>query len=242
MANEKTAVRINKYLAQCGICSRRDADTMIERGDVTINGAVALPGMKVTDEDEIKVNGKPVIERDKNVILAYYKPVGVVCTERDRHAKVKIQDNLKYPIRLTYAGRLDKDSEGLLLMTNDGDLIDAMMRGGNRHEKEYLVKVNKPLTEEAIEHMRNGVWLKELELKTRACEITRIGAQTMQMVLTQGVNRQIRRMCHAVGFEVKKIKRTRVMTVKLASLKPGEFRELTEEEKEELYLACSLRS
>lgn len=242
MANEKTAVRINKYLAQCGICSRRDADTMIERGAVTINGAVALPGMKVTDEDEIKVNGKPVIERDKNVILAYYKPVGVVCTERDRHAKVKIQDNLKYPIRLTYAGRLDKDSEGLLLMTNDGDLIDAMMRGGNRHEKEYLVKVNKPLTEEAIEHMRNGVWLKELELKTRACEITRIGAQTMQMVLTQGVNRQIRRMCHAVGFEVKKIKRTRVMTVKLASLKPGEFRELTEEEKEELYLACSLRS
>lgn len=242
MANEKTAVRINKYLAQCGICSRRDADTMIERGDVTVNGAVALPGMKVTDEDEIKVNGKPVIERDRNVVLAYYKPVGVVCTQRDRHAKVKIQDNLKYPIRLTYAGRLDKDSEGLLLMTNDGDLIDAMMRGGNRHEKEYLVKVNKPLTEEAIEHMRNGVWLKELELKTRACEITRLGAQTMQMVLTQGVNRQIRRMCRAVGFEVKKIKRTRVMTVNLAELKPGEFRELSEEEKDELYKACALRS
>ncbi|MDE7282887.1 MAG: pseudouridine synthase [Lachnospiraceae bacterium] len=242
MANEKTAVRINKYLAQCGICSRRDADTMIERGSVTVNGVTALPGMKVTDEDDIKVNGRPVIERDRNVVLAYYKPVGVVCTERDRHAKVKIQDNLKYPIRLTYAGRLDKDSEGLLLMTNDGDLIDAMMRGGNRHEKEYLVKVNKPLTEEAIEHMRNGVWLKELELKTRACEITRIGAQTMQMVLTQGVNRQIRRMCRAVGFEVKKIKRTRVMTVKLAELKPGEFRELTEEEKDELYMACSLRS
>lgn len=242
MANEKTAVRINKYLAQCGICSRRDADTMIERGYVTVNGATALPGMKVTDEDEIIVNGKPVIERDRNVVLAYYKPVGVVCTQRDRHAKVKIQDNLKYPIRLTYAGRLDKDSEGLLLMTNDGDLIDAMMRGGNRHEKEYLVKVNKPLTEEAIEHMRNGVWLKELELKTRACEITRLGAQTMQMVLTQGVNRQIRRMCRAVGYEVKKIKRTRVMTVKLAELKPGEFRELTEEEKDELYMACSLKS
>lgn len=242
MANEKTAVRINKYLAQCGICSRRDADAMIERGYVTVNGATALPGMKVTDEDEIKVNGKPVIERDRNVVLAYYKPVGVVCTQRDRHAKVKIQDNLKYPIRLTYAGRLDKDSEGLLLMTNDGDLIDAMMRGVNRHEKEYLVKVNKPLTEEAIEHMRNGVWLKELELKTRACEINRLGAQTMQMVLTQGVNRQIRRMCRAVGYEVKKIKRTRVMTVKLAELKPGEFRELTEEEKDELYMACSLKS
>lgn len=197
--------------------------------------------MKVTDEDEIKVNGKPVIERDRNVVLAYYKPPGVICTQRDRHAKVKIQDNLKYPIRLTYAGRLDKDSEGLLLMTNDGDLIDAMMRGGNRHEKEYLVKVNKPLTDDAINHMRKGVWLKELELTTRPCEIKCLGAETMQMVLTQGVNRQIRRMCRAVGYEVKKIKRTRVMTVKLAALKPGEFRELTEEEKEELYKACSLR-
>lgn len=242
MANEKTAVRINKYLAQCGICSRRDADIMIEKGAVTVNGTAALPGMKVTYEDDIEVNGKPVTERDRNVVLAYYKPVGVVCTQRDRHAKVKIQDNLKYPIRLNYAGRLDKDSEGLLIMTNDGDLIDAMMRGGNRHEKEYLVKVNKPLTEDAIEHMKNGVWLKELELKTRTCEITQLGAETMQMVLTQGVNRQIRRMCRAVGYEVKKIKRTRVMTVKLAELKPGEFRELTEEEKNELYRECSLRS
>ncbi len=241
MANEKTAERINKYLAQCGICSRRDADIMIEKGAVTVNGAAALPGMKVTYEDDIRVNGKPVTERDRNVVMAYYKPVGVVCTQRDRHAKVKIQDNLKYPIRLNYAGRLDKDSEGLLIMTNDGELIDAMMRGGNRHEKEYLVKVNKPLTEDAIEHMKNGVWLKELELKTRACEITQLGAETMRMVLTQGVNRQIRRMCRAVGYEVKKIKRTRVMTVNLAELKPGEFRELTEEEKNELYRECSLK-
>lgn len=245
MANEKNEgkneIRINKYLAQCGICSRRDADTMIERGDVTVNGNVALPGMKVTAQSDIRVNGKPVTARDRNVVLAYYKPVGVVCTERDRHAKVKIQDNLNYPIRLTYAGRLDKDSEGLLIMTNDGELIDAMMRGGNMHEKEYLVKVGKPLTDDAISRMRNGIWLKELGITTRPCEITRIGAQTMQMVLTQGVNRQIRRMCRAVGYDVKKIKRTRVMTVKLAELKPGEFRELTEEEKDRLYKECSLR-
>lgn len=242
MKNEKQPVRINKYLAQCGICSRRDADTLIERGAVTINGKAAMPGMKVTDKDEIKVHGKPTIERDRKVVLAYYKPLGVVCTQRDKHAKVKISDNLKFPIRLTYAGRLDKDSEGLLIMTNDGDLIDAMMRGANRHEKEYLVKVNKPLTEEAITHMREGVWLKDLEITTRACEITQIGAETMQMVLTQGVNRQIRRMCHAVGYEVKKIKRTRVMNVNLANLKPGEFRELTEEERKELYRKCSMMS
>lgn len=242
MSNEKTEVRINKYLAQCGVCSRRDADNIIERGVVTVNGAVAENGMKITDLDVVKVNGKTVTERDKKVVLAYYKPVGVVCTERDRHAKVKISDNLKYPIRLTYAGRLDKDSEGLLIMTNDGDLIEAMMRGENGHEKEYLVKVNKPLTEDAILQMQSGVWLKELEVKTRPCEITRIGAQTIRMVLTQGLNRQIRRMCRAVGYEAKKIKRTRVMTVKLASLKPGEFRELSEEEKNELYSKCSLKA
>lgn len=241
MANDNTAVRINKYLAQCGICSRRDADTLIERGAVMINGNIALPGMKVMDKDKVSVNGKTVTPNEQKVVLAYYKPVGVVCTQRDRHAKVKIQDNLKYPIRLTYAGRLDKDSEGLLIMTNDGDLIEAMMRGENRHEKEYLVKVNKPLTDEAIERMKKGIYLKELDTTTRPCEITRLGAETMQIVLTQGLNRQIRRMCRAVGYHIRKIKRTRVMTVNLASLKPGEYRELTEEEKEKLYKECSLK-
>ncbi|MCM1263973.1 MAG: pseudouridine synthase [Butyrivibrio sp.] len=242
MANDNTAVRINKYLAQCGVCSRRDADVLIERGAVMINGNIALPGMKVMDKDKVSVNGKTVTPNEQKVVLAYYKPVGVVCTQRDRHAKVKIQDNLKYPIRLTYAGRLDKDSEGLLIMTNDGDLIEAMMRGENRHEKEYLVKVNKPLTDEAIERMRKGIYLEELDITTRACEITRLGAETMQIVLTQGLNRQIRRMCRAVGYHIRKIKRTRVMTVNLASLKPGEYRELTEEEKEKLYKECSLKS
>lgn len=241
MANDNTAVRINKYLAQCGVCSRRDADALIEGGAVMINGNIALPGMKVTDKDKISVNGKTVTPNDKKVVLAYYKPVGVVCTQRDRHAEVTIQDNLKYPIRLTYAGRLDKDSEGLLIMTNDGDLIDAMMRGENRHEKEYLVKVNKPLTNEAIERMRKGIYLEELDTTTRACEITQLGAETMQIILTQGLNRQIRRMCRAVGYHIRKIKRTRVMTVNLASLKPGEYRELTEEEKEKLYKECSLK-
>lgn len=240
MTKEEQAIRLNKYLAECGICSRRDADKLIEQGVVCINGQTAQAGMKVMPQDEVTVRGKAVQNREKKIVLAYYKPVGVVCTERDKHAKVKIQDNLKYPVRVTYAGRLDKDSEGLLLMTNDGNLIDAMMRGANRHEKEYQVKVNKTLTDEAIAALRAGIYLKELDITTRPCEITQTGPYTMQMILTQGVNRQIRRMCQTVGYEVKELKRTRVMNVKLANLKPGEYRELTKEEQQCLYQACAM--
>ncbi len=233
------STRLNKYLAECGICSRRDADKLIEEKVVTVNGKDAVPGMQVSQKDEIRVRGKLLQGREQKVVLAYYKPVGVTCTERDKHAKIKIRDELKYPVRLTYAGRLDKDSEGLLIMTNDGGLIDAMMRGANRHEKEYVVKVNKALTNEALEKMRAGIYLKELELTTRPCQITQIGPNTMRMILTQGVNRQIRRMCAAVGYEVKKLLRTRVMTVDLAKLKPGEYRELSVQEREALYSACA---
>ena len=234
-------IRLNKYLAQCGICSRRDADKLIEEYVVTVNGQIAVPGMQVSKKDEIRVRGKLLQDREKTVVIAYYKPVGVTCTERDKHAKIKVCDELKYPVRLTYAGRLDKDSEGLLIMTNDGDLIDAMMRGANHHEKEYIVKVNKPLTENALTQMQNGIYLKELELTTRPCQITRIGPNTMQMILTQGVNRQIRRMCDAVGYEVKKLQRTRVMNVNLAKLKQGEYRELSVQEKLQLYSSCNLQ-
>lgn len=241
MTKEEQEIRLNKYLAQCGICSRRDADKLIEQGVVCVNGEIARSGMKVMLQDEVTVRGKAVQKREKKVVLAYYKPVGVVCTERDKHAKVKVQDNLQYPVRVTYAGRLDKESEGLLLMTNDGDLIEAMMRGANRHEKEYQVKVNKPITREAMDTMRAGVYLKELDITTRPCEITQTGQYTMQMILTQGVNRQIRRMCQSVGYEVKELKRTRVMNVKLAKLRPGEYRELNEEEQKCLYQACSMK-
>lgn len=228
-------IRLNKYLARCGYCSRRDADKLIARGDVTVNGEKAVCGMQVSETDTVSVCGKTMQGQEKKVILAYYKPIGVVCTKRDRHAKVKVSDNLKYPMQITYAGRLDKDSEGLLLMTNDGDLIDAVTRGANRHEKEYFVKVNRPLTEEAIARMQAGVYLKELDTTTRPCGITRLGADTMQMVLTQGLNRQIRRMCQAAGYEVKMLKRTRVMNITLGKLRPGEYRELSEEEKRMLY-------
>ena len=230
--------RLNKYLAQCGICSRRDADKLIEQKAVTVNGKTALPGMKVTEDDDISVQGKRVRGREKRVVLAFYKPVGVTCTEKDQHAEVKIQDVLHYPTRLTYAGRLDKESEGLLIMTNDGELIDTMMRGANCHEKEYLVKVNKPLTKTALSRMREGIYLKELELTTRPCEITQLEKNTMRMILTQGINRQIRRMCQETGYEVRKLKRIRVMNIELADMKPGEYRELTKAEQKELYALC----
>lgn len=238
---ENQAVRLNKYIAQCGYCSRRDADKLIEIAAVMVNGETALPGMKVTAEDDIRINGKPINRVGKKVVLAYYKPLGVVCTNRDKHAEVTVQDNLKYPLRLNYAGRLDKESEGLLIMTNDGDLIDAMMRGANRHEKEYLVKVDKPLSRKALDCMRKGIYLKELEVTTRECEITQTGTYTMRMVLTQGLNRQVRRMCEAVGYRVRGLKRTRVMNIGLGDLKPGEFRELAEEELRILYRGCNLR-
>lgn len=238
---EKGMIRLNKFLAQCGVCSRREADKLIGRGAVTVNGITAVLGMLVSEEDRIAVNGKLLAGTEKKAVLAYYKPLGVVCTAKDRHAGRTVSEQVKYPFRLTYAGRLDKDSEGLLIMTNDGDLIDAMMRGANRHEKEYIVKVNKPLAEDALRKLCSGVYLEDLELTTRECKIEKLGPYTMKMILTQGVNRQIRRMCQTVGYRVKSIKRTRIMNVELANLRSGEYRELNREELQELYLACGIK-
>lgn len=226
--------RLNKYLAECGVCSRREADKLIEAGKVLVNGQVAGMGCKVTDADEVRV-GKKVLGKAKKVVLAFYKPVGVTCTEKDKHAEKIINDYIKYPVRVTYAGRLDKDSEGLLLLTNDGDLIEAAMRGANRHEKEYVVKVNKEVTEDFIQKMEAGVYLPELEVTTRPCELTQIGKFTFKIILTQGLNRQIRRMCKELGYQVSQLKRMRIMNIKLEKLQPGKYREVTGEELEELY-------
>lgn len=231
-------MRLNKYLASCGICSRRDADKLIEQGVVTVNGKKADMGCRVTSRDTIAVRGKKIAGMDKKVVLAYYKPIGVVCSERDTHAKKLVIDDMKYPVRVTYAGRLDKDSEGLLLMTNDGDLIDAMMRGANCHEKEYIVKTSKEWTGEAIQAMRDGIYLEELNVTTRPCEIEQLGPKTLRMILTQGVNRQIRRMCKSQGYEVTSLKRTRVMNIKLGNLKPGAYEEITGESLKKLYQTC----
>jgi len=233
--------RLNKYLAHAGICSRRDADRLIEQGRVLVNGQLPSPGQSVCEGDEVTVSGRRVQIRKKKVVLAFYKPSGVTCTERDAHAEKIISDLVHYPLRVTYAGRLDRDSEGLLLLTNDGDLIQGMMRGANRHEKEYIVKVDKEITPEFLSEMAEGIYLKDLQLKTRACTLEKIGKFTFKIILTQGVNRQIRRMCGACGFQVKGIKRIRVMSVTLGNLKPGEYRELSEKETEGLYKDCGIR-
>lgn len=233
-------VRLNKYLAHAGICSRREADRLIESGRVLVNGIVPSAGAQVCEKDTITVDGKVVQGREKRVVLAYYKPVGITCTERDPHAKKTIAQAVKYPIRVTYAGRLDQDSEGLLLLTNDGDLIQGMMRGANRHEKEYIVKTDKEVAESFLDQMGQGIFLKELGQTTRPCTVEKIGKYTFRIVLTQGLNRQIRRMCEACGYRVRSLKRIRVMHVLLEDLKPGEYRELGQEDIDRLYRDCGL--
>ena len=198
MANTEK-VRLNKYLSQAGICSRREADVLIEGGKVSVNGKIADPGMRVNDLDKITVEDKPVGHREKKVVLAYYKPVGVTCTEKDKHAQITIRDVVEYPVRVTYAGRLDRDSEGLLLLTNDGDLINGLMRAANFHEKEYLVRVNKPISRDFLKKMSDGMLLKDLNERTRPCFVKEEGKFVFRIILTQGLNRQIRRMCKTLG-------------------------------------------
>ena len=235
-------MRLNKFLAHSGVCSRRDADRLIEQGAVLVNGAAAKPGQTVTEADQVTVSGRPVKLESRTVVLAFYKPLGVTCTERDPHAGKIISDIIQYPVRVTYAGRLDRDSEGLLLLSNDGDLIQAMMRGANRHEKEYLVKVDKEITRDFLIKLANGVYLKDLDIKTRACDTEKIDRFTFRITLTQGVNRQIRRMCTACGYQVRSLKRIRVMHVTLGDLKPGEYQELSEVDVTRLYQDCGLRA
>lgn len=228
-------IRINKYLADAGICSRREADKLIEGGWVKINGKTAQNGSKVGEADRVTLRDKPVVSAQEIHVLAYYKPVGVTCTQRDVHAKKVVVKELNYPVRVTYAGRLDQASEGLLLMTNDGKLIDRLMRAGNFHEKEYVVKVDREVTEEFVKKMASGVYLRELEQTTRSCKVEIMGKYTFSIVLTQGLNRQIRRMCQEFGYEVRALKRIRIANILLGGLKPGEYRRLKGEELQELY-------
>ena len=235
-------MRLNHYISSCGICSRREADKLISTGRVKVNGNVPSPGLSVDDGDIVTVDGKEIQLQNKKIVLAYYKPVGVVCTQKDEHALRTLSSEIKYPVRVTYAGRLDKDSEGLLLLTNDGDLINAMMKGSNRHEKEYEVVVDKKITGDFLNKMAGGVYLKDLDKTTRGCNITKTGPSSFKIILTQGLNRQIRRMCDTLGFKVLSLKRIRVMTVKLSdyNLKPGKFVELSKDEMDKLYKAAGL--
>ena len=231
-------MRLNKYLSEAGICSRREADRLIESGQVTVDGKKAVPGMQVEEGQQVRVGKRLITGKNEKVVLAVYKPTGVVCTE-DMRVKNNIIRFIRYPVRVTYAGRLDKDSEGLLIMTNDGDLINRMMRARYGHEKEYKVTVEKPVTDEFIRKMASGVHIrdeeKELDAVTRPCTVTKIGKYTFSIVLTQGLNRQIRRMCDALGYKVTRLVRVRIMNIELGSMRPGEIRKLTKQELEGLY-------
>lgn len=213
---------------------------MIEEGRITVNGMPAVMGTKLHGGEEVRVDGRLLRRAQDKVVVAYYKPAGVTCTQRDPHASRTLSEAFSYPIRLTYAGRLDRDSEGLLIMTNDGGLIDEMMRGANGHEKEYIVRVRGKITDAQLNQLRRGVWLKDLNIKTRPCEAVRLGEYTFRIVLTQGLNRQIRRMCRAVGHEVKFLKRVRVLNIRLGSLRPGESRRVEGDELAELYSEAGL--
>lgn len=237
---DNQGIRINKYIASCGVASRRDADKLIEAGKVTINGEVCNAGAKVLPGDSVKVGSKLCKPSEEKVVLAYYKPVGVTCTERDSHAEITIKEALRYKSeRVTYAGRLDKDSEGLLIMTNDGDLIQKMMKAENYHEKEYVVKINKPVYKEMLDKMAEGIFLNELHCKTRPCQVKKLSKDTFSIVLTQGLNRQIRRMVATFDAKVITLKRIRVVNVTLAGLNPGDYRILKQEEIASLRKAVS---
>lgn len=232
-------IRLNKYLSEAGVCSRREADRLIEQGMVSVNGITAVTGLKVSDDDEIYVSGKKVRHEEKPVILAFYKPKGIVCTFEKREENNIIQ-YLNYPTRVTYAGRLDKESEGLIIMTNQGELLNNMMRAKNEHEKEYIVTVDKPVTAEFIEKMSGGIWLPELGMQTRKCKVKKISNRQFKIILTQGLNRQIRRMCRACDYHVRKLVRVRIMNIHLGDLEKGKYRELTPEETKGLFKALNM--
>lgn len=221
--------RINKYLSEVGYCSRRAADQLIEEGKVTINGKVPEMGTKVEDGDEVRVNGKliGVPAKQKHVYLAFNKPVGIVCTTDTRVEPDNIIDYINYPKRIFPIGRLDKPSEGLIFLTNDGDIVNKILRARNNHEKEYIVTVNQPITKDFITKMRSGVPI--LDTVTKKCIVKQLGPKKFKIILTQGLNRQIRRMCEYLGYRVRTLKRIRIMNITL-DIPVGKYREFTPEE------------
>ncbi len=226
-------IRINKFLSEAGVCSRREADRQLAAGNVRIDGKAAGPGDRVLPSQCVEFLGREVKKEEERILLAFYKPAGIVCTTEKRERK-NVIDYLKYPKRIYPIGRLDKDSEGLLLLTNQGDIVNKIMRSGNMHEKEYIVTVNKTVTDFFLRGISGGVPLVELGTTTRRCRAERLGKRQFKIVLTQGLNRQIRRMCEYFGYRVEKLVRVRIMNIRLGSLKEGTYREVTGREYEEL--------
>ena len=226
------ATRINKYLSEVGYCSRRAADKLIDDGKVTINGKIARMGSKIDEDDQIEVEGQRIEKlTKKNIYLAFNKPVGIVCTTDRKVEPDNIIDFINYPKRIFPIGRLDKPSEGLIFLTNDGDIVNKILRSRNDHEKEYIVGVNRPISNEFIQRMSNGVEI--LDTITKDCFVEQLGPKKFKIILTQGLNRQIRRMCESLGYRVQSLKRVRIMNIKL-DVAIGKYREFTQEELSEL--------
>lgn len=224
-------MRINKYISETGLCSRREVDKLVEAGRVTINGVKAELGSQVGEGDEVRVDGRPIDAKKPAVYIALHKPVGITSTT-ERHVRGNIVDFVGHRERIFPIGRLDKDSEGLILMTNDGDIVNKILRSENEHEKEYVVTVDRPITASFLRGMASGVHI--LGTVTKPCVIHKLDERTFRIILTQGLNRQIRRMCAAFGYEVRKLKRIRIMNIKLGNLPVGKWRDLTPEELAEL--------
>jgi len=225
-----STTRLNKYLSEAGYCSRRAADKLIDEGRVTINGAVPEMGTKVIPGDEVKVDGKTILnDAKKRTYIAFNKPVGIVCTTDTGVEKDNIIDYISYPTRIFPVGRLDKDSEGLILLTDDGDIVNKILRASNNHEKEYIVKVDKPISQTFVQRMSAGIPLEELGKTTKPCSVEKLSTFEFKIILTQGLNRQIRRMCEYLNYEVHALKRTRIMNI-YQKCEVGTYRDLTDEE------------
>lgn len=228
-------VRLNKFLSEKGICSRREADRLVDEGKVMVNGVCAVMGQKVSSADEIVVDGKKVSTKQvKPVLIAVNKPAGIVCTTARFEGEKNIVDMVKYPTRIYPIGRLDKESEGLILMTNLGDLANEISKASNSHEKEYVVTVNNQVTESFLNKMRRGMHLEELNADTMPCVCTKTGNREFHIILKQGLNRQIRRMCAACGYRVETLKRIRIMNIHLGNIPQGNFRNVTDAEFDKL--------
>jgi 23S rRNA pseudouridine2604 synthase len=225
-APEKT-VRLNKYISETGVCSRREADKWIEAGRVTLNGAPATLGHKVAPGDEVRIDGTRVGAKKKSIYIALNKPVGVTCTT-ESHVEDNIVQFVGHSERIFPVGRLDKDSEGLILLTNDGDIVNEILRSENEHEKEYRVSVNRPITDLSLKMLASGV--KIMGVTTKPCKVERVDAESFRLVLTQGLNRQIRRMCSALGYRVRRLQRVRIINIHVGALRAGEWRYLTDHE------------
>ena len=227
--SNKKSINLNKYISSTGICSRRAADKLISEGQVTINGKPTQLGNRVFEGDKVRINGKLLAQKPKTLYIAFNKPVGIVCTT-DLKERKNIIKYINHPERLFPIGRLDKPSQGLIFLTNDGDIVNKILRAGNNHEKEYIVTVDKIVNSNFIEKMSNGIPI--LGTVTKKCKVTKIDDFTFKIILTQGLNRQIRRMCEYLGYQVTKLKRTRIMNVDLGNLKIGEWRDITKNELE----------